>query len=92
MTEKYELREGEKFIEEYIDNDGNHVTIFEDINGTIRHGWVLKLDQEIADLIERAAEREGVSVDDFVDIAIEQGLQKLMEEDRKRKAIEEISD
>lgn len=92
IMEKYELREGEKFIKEYIDNDGKPVIIFEDKNGKIMHGWVLDIDAKTAELVNKAAEAEGMDPDDYIIILLDDAIKELTELDNKRKAIEEISD
>ena len=48
--EKYKLRDGETIIEEYIDETGTHITVFEDKNGNIMHGWVLNYQKIYKDL------------------------------------------
>ena len=90
--EKYELREGEEFIEEYIDNEGNHVTIFEDKNGQRMVGLVLDMDEETMKILHRDAARAGMNIDDFVAMIVNEGLKRMIEEKEMRQAIEEISD
>ena len=90
--EKYELREGEKLIKEYIDNEGKPVIIFKDKDGAIMHGWVLDLDDETAKIIAIAAATAGMKTEDYVIFAIEMEMKRIIKEQEKRKAIEEISD
>jgi len=90
--EKYELRKGEKAVDEYIDSDGKHVTILEDENGDTFHGWILDLDEETAKIVAEAAAALGIEPEDYVILAIETELKRIFEENEKRKAIEEISD
>ena len=92
IMKKYELQEGEEFIDEYIDNDGEHVTILKDKNGKIMHGWSIEMDAETADMIERAAATIGLSAQEYMDMALETMVKKLIEETEKKSAIEEISD
>ena len=90
--EKYKLREGEKYIDEYVDNEGKPVIIFEDTKGEIKHGWILEINEKTIVMIEQAAAEEGISVEDFIDRAVEEMILKLIDEDEKRQFIEEISD
>ena len=90
--EKYELREGEELIEEYIDNEGNHVTIFKDSSGKQMVGWVISLDDDIIRFFNESAARAGMDPQDYIAFILEEELKRLVEEDEKRKAIEEISD
>lgn len=90
--EKYELRKGEKFIKEYVDNDGKCVIVFEDEDGNVMHGLVMDLDDDIARMVNEAAAIEGIDPQEFVERAIEEMIKKCIDEEETRKAIEEISD
>lgn len=90
--EKYKLREGEKYIDEYVDNEGKHVIILEDKDGNTMHGWVMDLDEDVARMVEEAAALEGIDPQEFVEKALEAMIEKLITEEKTRKAIEEISD
>lgn len=90
--EKYNLREGEKFIKEYVDNEGKCVIVFKDKEGNEMHGWVLDLDNDVAQMVEEAAAREGVDPQTFIERALTAVIEKHIEEEETRKAIEEISD
>lgn len=90
--EKYELREGETFIEEYVDNEGKHVIIFEDEDGNTMHGWIMDLDEDVARMVDEAAALEGIDPQTFVERAVTEMIEKLITEEKTRKAIEDISD
>ena len=90
--EKYELRKGEKYIDEYVDNEGNCVIIFEDESGDVKHGWVVELDDDVARMINVAAAREGIDPELYLERAYTAIIERMIEEDEMRKAIEEISD
>ncbi len=90
--EKYELRKGEKFIEEYVDNSGKPVIIFENKDGVEMHGFVIDIDDDLALLLERAAAVRGIDPEEYVHMALNAAIEQMIEEGEKRKAIEEISD
>ena len=92
MVEKYDLQKGEKYIDEYIDDDGTHMTILKDKNGEIKHGWVMDIDSDLLDAIEHAASLMGQPTPDFIDNALKCAIMKIIEETKTRNAIEEISD
>jgi len=88
---KYELREGEEFIDEYIEDDGTHFTILKDKNGEIKHGFTIDIDADIFATIEHAANIKGISVEDFIDESVEHAILLIIEEEGKRNFIEEVS-
>ena len=90
--EKYELRKGEKYIDEYVDNEGKCVIIFEDQEGNEMHGWVLELDDDVAVMVDEAAMRMGMDPQEYVEMVLTEAMEKMIEEGEMRKAIEEISD
>ena len=90
--EKYELREGDEYISEHTDDAGTHITVLKDKNCVIKHGWVMDIDNETIWLLTQAAESKGIPVEDYVDKVIEDAIILQMEEEKMRKAIEEISD
>lgn len=89
--DKYELREGETFIEEYIDDDGEHVTIFEDKNGITMHGWVLDLSPDLEKFVKLAAADANMDEQDYTTMIIADAIEKIVEQDERKKFIEEIS-
>lgn len=90
--EKYKLRKGEKYIDEYVDNEGKCVIIFEDKEGNEMHGWILELDDDVAQMADEAATRLGMNPQEYVEMVMTEAMEKMIEEGEKRKAIEEISD
>jgi hypothetical protein len=90
--EKYELREGEVFIEEYIDSDGIHVTMFKDRGGNTKYGFLIEVDVDTIRFLEKAALIAGMDIDEYTDLLISDQLTKLIDESERRKQIEEISD
>lgn len=92
MTDKYELQEDEEYIDEYIDDEGNHVTILKDKNGEIKHGWTIEIDADVLDLLERAAAVKGQDFQEYIDECMENAILSMIEEAKTRNAIEEISD
>ena len=90
--EKYELRDGEEYIDEYINEEGKHVTIVKESSGNIIHGWVMDIDPADYALIEKAAALEGVDIQDFIDSAIKSAILLAIDEVNMKSAIEDISD
>ena len=90
--DKYELRNGEEFINEYIDEDGKHITILKDINGEIKHAWILDMDDNTIRILTKLAVLKGQTLQDYIDEAIENVIILLIEEAEMRQALEEISD
>lgn len=82
---KYDLREGEKFISDYVE-DGVHMTEFKDKDGKTKHGWVLDVDDDTLETLQAAADSMNMSVQDYIDITLERLLVDIIEEDKKTKS------
>ena len=89
--EKYELREGETIIEEYIDEAGTHITVFEDENNEIKYGWILELSPDLKGFIKTGAAEANKSEQDYLEALMHVAIEKAVEQDEIKKAIEEFS-
>lgn len=90
--DKYELREGETFIEEFIDDTGTHITVIEDENGITMHGWVLEISETLEKYLKMAATDANMDVQDFIEMIVTEAIEKAAELEENRKFIEEISE
>lgn len=89
---KYELREGEKFIDDFFEKDGTHITVIKDKNGKIYHCCDLDIDENLIQVLGYAADLKGLTIQKYIDETLESAIILLIEENDKRFAIEEISD
>ncbi len=88
--DKYKLREGEILIEEYIE-DGEHVTIFKDKNGETLYGRSIEIDGDLMIAMEKSAVERNMDIDDFFQMVVEDAIRVAMEQEERKKAIEEFS-
>lgn len=83
---------GDEIIRTYIDDEGNEVTVVKGYDGDTYHCWEMDVPNDVAHIIDEGAKKHGVEDWEFVNMVLQEAMDKYAEEDKKRKFIREISD
>jgi hypothetical protein len=83
----------DKVLEEYTLDDGTPCKVIETADGEILHEWSIMMEQDIIDTWDRMAREDGYEdTGRYMGIKLGEYIQKLLDEDERRKQIEELSE
>ncbi len=83
---------GDEILRTYIDDEDNEVTVVKGYDGQIYHCWEMDVPKDVERIIDEGAKKHGIQDWEFVNMVLQEAMDKHAEEDERKKFIREISD